>query len=308
MNRILKTKINKYNTRISDKMKQVYNTKKTISPLTFANYYAYSNRQYDNINEAVTKYLYDNYKQIYFDERWRQIIHAKRINRRLRNLNFRKEILTPNVDEYLRGIIQDVVNATTNGKRERYLQLRLIELRNKQNIRAFLDEDEIQDIIQEAESYPNARDMIIDRLNDYSEDGQTIAVDTKSGGTRHYDIDYYADMVIRTAMREIQTAATLDAASEVGADLVEVSVHNTVCRICIEFEGKIYSIDGKNPMFPPLDDQPPYHPNCLHSITVVFESVLYDRGIQQYIDFAQGKSDIHPTARGWIPIAERDIK
>lgn len=454
MNRELKTKINKYNSRITNKIKQAYNTKKTVSPLTFTNYYTYSNRQYDRINEAIAKYLLDNYKQIYYDERWKQIIQAKRINRRLRGIEFRKEINTPAVDDYVKGIIDDVNNAITNGKRERYLQLRLIELRNKQNIQAFLTEDEIQDIISEAESYPESRNMLIDELMRYSDDGQTVVVDTRSGGVRHYQIKYYADMILRTAVREIQTMATLNAANEVGADLVEISVHNTVCPLCIEFEGKVYSIDGKNPLFPPLDDQPPYHPNpydketmvltknkgwiyvkdvkigdvclslnkdtniteyttvtrlykfyekemikfysktvdmivsrkhqmlitdkkinklvnaeellnkypyyfistkhphyiyhfledvkrqiieyndyaycveleknhvlyvmrngkcmwsgnCLHSMTVIFESVLYDRGIEKYRDFAWGRSDQHPTARGWIPISERKIK
>jgi hypothetical protein len=426
----------------------------SISPVTFSNYYNYSNRQYDRINKSFADYLIDNYKQTYINERWKQIIYAKRINKRLRGIDFRKERLTPDVDDYTKGIFNDFNEAISNGKKERYLQLRLIENRNK-SIQAFLDEDEIQDIINEAESYPEARAEIIRRLNDYSEDGQTVVVETSSGGTRHYDIQYYTDMVIRTAVREIQTMATLDAANEVGTDLVEFSVHNTLCFLCAPYEGKIYSIDGKNPYFPPLDETPPIHPNpydkktmvltknkgyifikdaklgdiclslnketneteyvkvtklyrfkkekmirfeskevdmivskehqmlitdgetnrlvnaesllneehnffiagkyphyiyyhlkdinkkiidyndyaycveleknhvlyamrngkcmwsgnCLHSLTVVFESVLLDRGnFEDYVKFSNGQSEIHPTAKGWIPIAERNIK
>jgi hypothetical protein len=308
MNRELRKKLTVYNKRIQQNMVKVNNTKKATSPLTFTNYHTYNNRQYDRIYEAIVKYLMDNYEQTYFEERWKQIITAKRLNRNLRGIDFNRERDTHNVEQYIKGVLNDINNAITNGKKERYLNLRLVELRNKQNIQAFLEEEEIEDIINDAQNYPDARNMLIDRLSEYSDDGQTIAVETKTGKIIHYDIRYYTDMVLRTTLREIQTAATLDAANEVGTDLVQVSVHNTICPICIPFEGKIYSIDGKNPLFPPLDDTPPYHPNCLHSLTVVFESVLINRGnLDDYVKFSRGETDIHPTARGWIPPSQRNI-
>jgi len=308
MNRQLRKVITKQNNLIRNRTKDI-SLSKSMSNLYFARNNNYLNNRYDRILNVWSTYLLRNYKKIYLDERWKHIEKAKKEITRFKNLRFEKDINTDNVLSYVLGVINDVNNAIENGKKERYLTSRLIQLRNNQisQIKAFLDEDEIETIIQEAQSYPDARNILIDRLLDYSEDGKTIVVDTRSGGERHYDVKYYANMVMRTAIREIQTQATLKAANEVGSDLVQYSIHNTDCKVCIPFEGKIYSVSGSNQMFPPLETTPPVHPNCLHSLSVVFIETLYRRGIDQYIDFSQGRSESPPFAKGWIPVAERKI-
>jgi len=47
---------------------------------------------------------------------------------------------------------------------------------------------------------------------------------------------------------------------------VQVSSHGTVCEICAQYEGKVYSISGKTLGYPILDARTPFHPNCEHSL------------------------------------------
>lgn len=102
------------------------------------------------------------------------------------------------------------------------------------------------------------RDMILQ--------GKLVEVNGK-----HFQPDYYAELVARTKFHEVQSLATLDVADNVGSDLVIVSNHNTTTPMCQEHEGKVYSISGNHPKYPKLVDKPPFHPNCLHTLHVTFE-------------------------------------
>ena len=99
-------------------------------------------------------------------------------------------------------------------------------------------------------------------------------------GSRKYTAHYYAEMVARTKFHQAHSQATLVQSQNYGTDLVEISSHNTMTAICIPFEGNIYSIKGQHPVFPPLSDSPPYHPNCLHLMYPTFESGLIAQGIK----------------------------
>ena len=99
-------------------------------------------------------------------------------------------------------------------------------------------------------------------------------------GSRKYTAHYYAEMVARTKFHQAHSQATLVQSYNYGTDLVEISSHNTTTAICIPFEGNIYSIRGGHPVFPPLIDSPPFHPNCLHLMYPTFESGLIVQGIK----------------------------
>jgi hypothetical protein len=89
-----------------------------------------------------------------------------------------------------------------------------------------------------------------------------------------YNLGAYARMVARTTLREAQTQATLDLCATYENDLVEVSYHGTDCDICLEYEGKVYSLSGNDPNYPVLDEQPPFHPNCKHDILPTSEAEI----------------------------------
>lgn len=92
-----------------------------------------------------------------------------------------------------------------------------------------------------------------------------IQVPLKSGGYRNYNPTKYFNMVARTELRNIQTVALLDRSRQYENDLIQISTHQNPCRICVPFEGQIYSISGKSKTYPPLFDSPPFHPHCEHS-------------------------------------------
>lgn len=96
---------------------------------------------------------------------------------------------------------------------------------------------------------------------------------------RFYQMRKYARLVARTSLRDAQTKATLESCKQYANDLVQVSDHGTTCEICLEYEGKIYSISGSHPKYQPLGDSPPYHPNCWHSIMPTSEEAIRAREI-----------------------------
>ncbi|TGM35661.1 hypothetical protein EHQ75_15850 [Leptospira levettii] len=90
---------------------------------------------------------------------------------------------------------------------------------------------------------------------------------------RNYRLDSYAETLARTRIREAQTAGVQRYAETSGQDLVRVSDHSTLTEKCEKFEGKIFSISGKSTMYPKLEMWTPFHPNCLHVITVYIDVV-----------------------------------
>lgn len=139
-------------------------------------------------------------------------------------------------------------------------------------------------------------------------EGKYVSVVDRNGDTRQYNVASYAELVARTKLIEAASQATISTATEVGSDLVQVSAHNTNCAVCAPYEGKIFSISGADPRFPALDAEPPFHPQCEHSLTVVVEEALaLDGTLEKYIAFSNDEAGEHPTRAGFIPVAEREL-
>jgi hypothetical protein len=107
-------------------------------------------------------------------------------------------------------------------------------------------------------------------------DGHLIKV-----GSKTYTLKYYANLVARTRLREIQTQAVKNYCEQYQNDLVEFSQHANACPICIPLEGQTYSISGTHPDYPMLtgDVEPPVHPACQHNINPTSERALRFREI-----------------------------
>ncbi len=96
---------------------------------------------------------------------------------------------------------------------------------------------------------------------------------------RNYQIDKYAKLVIRTRLKEASVNASINVNIAFGNDLVQVTTVSTACEICIPIQGKIYSISGNDPNFPPYRSiHIPVHPNCWHDDIGVIEEALRMRG------------------------------
>jgi hypothetical protein len=78
-----------------------------------------------------------------------------------------------------------------------------------------------------------------------------------------------ADKVARQKRKD-----TLARLKERGHDLVHLSHHSGSCPQCALFEGKTFSISGKDREFPPLDDAIAggmFHTGCQHVISMAPE-------------------------------------
>lgn len=82
-----------------------------------------------------------------------------------------------------------------------------------------------------------------------------------------WDLGSYARMVARTTTREATSMGTLNRLAENGIELVRISRHANSCDICKKFEGRIFSMTGRHEEYPRLDEIPPFHPNCGHTLT-----------------------------------------
>ena len=139
-------------------------------------------------------------------------------------------------------------------------------------------------------------------------DGKYITVIDKNGDPIRYKPQTYAEMVARVKLQEASNIAALNTAQEVGTDLVQWSAHNTKCQICAPYEGKIYSISGNSKVFPKLTAVPPLHPNCLHTMTPVFEEALVlDGTYKDYVKFSNNEVGTHPTRKSFIPVSKREL-
>ena len=117
---------------------------------------------------------------------------------------------------------------------------------------------------------------------------------------------YYAELVARTKFHQAHSQGALAQGLNYNTDLMEISSHNTSTAICMPYEGKIFSVSGKDPRFPPLVDSPPYHPNCLHLMFPTFESALQTQGtLERFSEFSLDKITRPPIPASFIPVGAR---
>lgn len=100
-----------------------------------------------------------------------------------------------------------------------------------------------------------------------------VSIIDKSG--RHWRLDTYSKMASRTTFKIARNKGVIDLCEKNNIDLVKLSEHFPTCPICLKYQGKIYSISGSNPNYPPLDSifgkYGVIHPNCIHSIFPIIE-------------------------------------
>lgn len=209
------------------------------------------------------------------------------------------------IDVLVQDIYKSIITGLNGGQEE---LLTLLRNTQQQLITDELIKEQIISGLKEKGTWQAAKNKILDSLLDQLQGDALV-----EAGSKSFTAKYYAELVARTMIREAQTEGVKNTAINVGADLVQVDAHNTNCHVCAPHEGKIYSISGNDPDFPALNEEgeggTPFHPNCLHSISIIFREVMEQRGnIQDYIDFSNGDLDTHPTRESFVPLSERNIK
>jgi len=144
------------------------------------------------------------------------------------------------------------------------MQFQAFDLRDEEIIAGLLDE-----AMEAGETRGTAYRLIREHFREKFGDAQFIRINN-----RNYNLKYYARNVARTRLRVVQTEAVKNSCAEFDNDLVEISDHGTTCEICIPYEGNVYSLSGRTPGYPVLDDAPPYHCQCEHSMAPTSEEAL----------------------------------
>lgn len=148
---------------------------------------------------------------------------------------------------------------------------------------------------------------LANKLMKANDNNRYIKIIDKNGNPRNYKISHYTEMVYRSAWHEAQSQAVKTVNANYDTDLIRVSSHNTTTEICQQYEGKVFSLTGKNKDFPILDQEPPFHVNCLHYITTTFEESLKVQGVyDEYSKFSKGEIDRPPGQSGFVPVEERN--
>lgn len=107
---------------------------------------------------------------------------------------------------------------------------------------------------------------------------QGITAFTDAAG-RQWRLDAYAEMVIRSTTREATNLGRLTQQSQMGHDLVRMTVHHPTCPICAVYQGRVYSISGNDRRYPALYETVlshgyhTVHPNCGHSFGPYVEAL-----------------------------------
>lgn len=156
-------------------------------------------------------------------------------------------------------------------------------------------------------------------LKKFSEQGIT-AIKTKNN--RYIRMDAYANMVARSTTREVTNTATILQVQELGYDLVKISEHPGACPICQKYQGRVYSISGKDLRFPKLDiafssGYANIHPNCRHTLEPYIpefndvnkdiinsnrpftEPDMNDRQVQTYYQIQREKAKLRQDRLQW---------
>lgn len=98
----------------------------------------------------------------------------------------------------------------------------------------------------------------------------------------HMRADAYARLVARSTTREASNLGRINQGVELGQDLVQMTSHNSPCPICSQYEGRVYSISGRDKRYPHLYSTAfsrgynNIHPNCRHGTTVYVEALADD--------------------------------
>lgn len=95
--------------------------------------------------------------------------------------------------------------------------------------------------------------------------------------------DKYMANVIQYHQRKAHVEGVINRMTDNDNDLVYVNSVGITCDICAKYQGRVYSLSGRDSRFPALTVRPPYHSHCVHSVSVWHEDYHDDLEIQKAI-------------------------
>ena len=107
----------------------------------------------------------------------------------------------------------------------------------------------------------------------------------------------YAAMAARSARIESTNIGAIGRALQAGTDLVKMTTMPQCCKLCGAYQGKVYSISGKDKRFPALfktvlrNGYALPHPNCRHEFIPYFEEIEDPADVEKAIERSRIKYD-----------------
>lgn len=83
--------------------------------------------------------------------------------------------------------------------------------------------------------------------------------------------DKYMTNVIHYNQRKAHVEGSINRMVDNSQDLVYVNFVGITCEVCAKYQGRVYSISGRDERFPQLEQRPPYHGHCVHSTSAWVE-------------------------------------
>lgn len=122
-------------------------------------------------------------------------------------------------------------------------------------------------------------------VKDLEEHGITV---TYSNGAKQ-SLHSYAAMAARSARIESTNIGAIGRALQAGTDFVKMTTMPQCCKLCGAYQGKVYSISGKDKRFPALfktvlrSGYALPHPNCRHEFIPWYEEIEAPEDVEKAI-------------------------
>ncbi len=135
-----------------------------------------------------------------------------------------------------------------------------------------------------------------DIINEDLGAGEVTAVTYGSGAKM--PVDKYAAMLARTTRAETENLSMITQALKEGIDLVECDIVSPTCDSCAVYQGRVYSISGKDSRYPSLYQTAfkrgysIIHPNCRHSWSPYHAELYTDD---------EKREALERSNRSWMP-------
>ena len=169
------------------------------------------------------------------------------------------------------------------------LTIEKIELSNlnqlvDENVFKTLVDKFMQDLIIKYENKKETLSMGLDKeaylsnyMTSYDKAQQTIPYFNKNGTIHSFHtIDSYCSMLFNTNLTRSAWNRTIYDAEVLEKDLVYLPAHTFACPKCMQYQGKIYSINGTSKKYPSQQvaiNGGVGHPNCKHSFVIYWEGI-----------------------------------
>lgn len=136
---------------------------------------------------------------------------------------------------------------------------------------------EVNEILAGAWSIEGKPALAVRQLKDALEKvhGEKITIQGKNGPIT-YDVDYYADLVAHSKMKQASVDARHETFQQAGIDLIQIAAQFMSVYPCTALVGRVFSLSGRSDKHPAYSTvsagQEPYrlfHPHC-HKYTVSF--------------------------------------